>query len=79
MWVLRLPDCCAHDPAQSHRLPLPRPAAYGQGEGNDETQNAFGHSSSGELRYDHLSGVGDPILFLHGNPTSSYLWRNVIP
>ncbi len=22
---------------------------------------------------------GDPILFLHGNPTSSYLWRNVIP
>ena len=25
------------------------------------------------------SGVGDPIVFLHGNPTSSYLWRNVIP
>ncbi len=25
------------------------------------------------------SGDGDPILFLHGNPTSSYLWRNVIP
>ncbi|NQW36187.1 MAG: haloalkane dehalogenase [Flavobacteriales bacterium] len=24
-------------------------------------------------------GKGDPILFLHGNPTSSYLWRNVIP
>lgn len=24
-------------------------------------------------------GQGDPILFLHGNPTSSYLWRNVIP
>ena len=24
-------------------------------------------------------GVGDPILFLHGNPTSSYLWRNIIP
>ncbi len=24
-------------------------------------------------------GVGDPILFLHGNPTSSYLWRNVMP
>jgi haloalkane dehalogenase len=24
-------------------------------------------------------GIGDPILFLHGNPTSSYLWRNVIP
>jgi haloalkane dehalogenase len=24
-------------------------------------------------------GVGEPIVFLHGNPTSSYLWRNVIP
>lgn len=24
-------------------------------------------------------GKGDPIVFLHGNPTSSYLWRNVMP
>lgn len=24
-------------------------------------------------------GQGAPIVFLHGNPTSSYLWRNVIP
>src|SRR5258705_12192099 len=24
-------------------------------------------------------GQGEPILFLHGNPTSSYLWRNIIP
>lgn len=24
-------------------------------------------------------GAGDPIVFLHGNPTSSYLWRNVMP
>ena len=24
-------------------------------------------------------GEGDPIVFLHGNPTPSYLWRNVIP
>jgi haloalkane dehalogenase len=24
-------------------------------------------------------GEGDPIVFLHGNPTSSYMWRNVIP
>jgi haloalkane dehalogenase len=23
-------------------------------------------------------GAGDPVLFLHGNPTSSYLWRNII-
>jgi haloalkane dehalogenase len=25
------------------------------------------------------TGVGDPIVFLHGNPTSSFLWRNLIP
>src|SRR3989442_11959526 len=25
------------------------------------------------------TGAGDPMVFLHGNPTSSYLWRNVIP
>lgn len=24
-------------------------------------------------------GRGDPIVFLHGNPTSYHLWRNVIP
>ena len=25
------------------------------------------------------AGSGDPIVLLHGNPTSSYLWRNIIP
>ncbi|MGI9050427.1 MAG: haloalkane dehalogenase [Rubrobacteraceae bacterium] len=25
------------------------------------------------------AGSGDPVVFLHGNPTSSYLWRNIIP
>ncbi|HEX2340931.1 MAG TPA: haloalkane dehalogenase [Vicinamibacterales bacterium] len=25
------------------------------------------------------TGFGDPIVFLHGNPTSSFLWRNIIP
>ena len=24
-------------------------------------------------------GSGNPIVFLHGNPTSSYLWRNIMP
>ena len=24
-------------------------------------------------------GQGDPIIFQHGNPTSSYLWRNIMP
>jgi haloalkane dehalogenase len=25
------------------------------------------------------TGAGTPIVFLHGNPTSSYVWRNVLP
>ena len=25
------------------------------------------------------AGEGDPVVFLHGNPTSSYLWRNILP
>ncbi|MEE9254571.1 MAG: haloalkane dehalogenase [Pseudomonadales bacterium] len=24
-------------------------------------------------------GSGEPVVFLHGNPTSSYLWRNIMP
>lgn len=31
-----------------------------------------------EISYVDVS-EGDPIVFLHGNPTSSYLWRNIIP
>jgi haloalkane dehalogenase len=31
-----------------------------------------------EMAYTEV-GSGDPIVLLHGNPTSSYLWRNVIP
>jgi haloalkane dehalogenase len=27
----------------------------------------------------HERGEGETVVFLHGNPTSSYLWRNVIP
>ncbi len=31
-----------------------------------------------ELAYVDV-GNGDPVVFLHGNPTSSYLWRNILP
>ena len=24
-------------------------------------------------------GIGDAVVFIHGNPTSSYLWRNIAP
>lgn len=27
----------------------------------------------------HEVGTGDPVVFLHGNPTSSYLWRDIVP
>ena len=27
----------------------------------------------------HERGQGAPVLLLHGNPTSSYLWRDVLP
>lgn len=42
----------------------------------------------GKLKYHEINsrrmayideGTGDPILFQHGQPTSSYAWRNVIP
>lgn len=31
-----------------------------------------------EMAY-RVAGKGDPIVLLHGNPTSSHLWRHVIP
>ncbi|NNC81230.1 MAG: haloalkane dehalogenase [Acidimicrobiales bacterium] len=31
-----------------------------------------------EMAYREI-GEGPPIVFLHGNPTSSYLWRNIMP
>jgi len=34
----------------------------------------------GEFRIHYIEkGTGEPIVFFHGNPTSSYLWRNVLP
>jgi haloalkane dehalogenase len=37
-------------------------------------------ATDGGLRMAYVeAGRGAPIVFLHGNPTSSYLWRNVIP
>src|SRR5438874_9127585 len=39
-----------------------------------QRQRVFGR----EMAYVEV-GQGDPIVLLHGNPTSSYLWRNVLP
>jgi haloalkane dehalogenase len=46
------------------------------------TEKPLAKNSIGILRHRmayHERGQGRPILFLHGNPTSSYLWRNVVP
>ena len=37
------------------------------------------HSVKGSKIHYVEEGQGDPILFLHGNPTSNYLWRNILP
>jgi haloalkane dehalogenase len=37
------------------------------------------HTVLGKQMAVHDVGTGDPVVFLHGNPTSSYLWRNVVP
>jgi haloalkane dehalogenase len=48
----------------------------------------FGAKPYGQLQYREVNGSrmayidegkGDAIVFAHGNPTSSYLWRNVMP
>lgn len=36
-------------------------------------------SVNGKQMAYHERGEGNAIVFLHGNPTSSYLWRNIIP
>ena len=41
------------------------------------SRKRFDHSGTWMSYAD--TGTGDPVVFLHGNPTSSYLWRNVIP
>jgi len=41
-------------------------------------QSKFVEVNGSQIHYIE-EGSGPPILFLHGNPTSSYLWRNIIP
>jgi haloalkane dehalogenase len=45
-----------------------------------ENNHARRRVSVGDSEMSYVTvGRGDPIVFLHGNPTSSYLWRNIIP
>lgn len=43
-----------------------------------QSQKKFANVHGQKMAY-HEAGSGRPIVFLHGNPTSSYLWRNIIP
>ena len=41
-------------------------------------EKKFASVNGNQIAYPE-EGVGDPIVLLHGNPTSSFLWRNVVP
>lgn len=43
-----------------------------------EHPKQFAEINGKRMAYVEL-GSGDPVIFLHGNPTSSYLWRNIMP
>jgi haloalkane dehalogenase len=44
------------------------------------TEKKFADVNGRRMAYVETGNLdGDPIVFLHGNPTSSYLWRNIIP
>ncbi len=62
------------DPADAGQLKLPAPVIS---EALRIPQKAVDVLGS-RMTYLEL-GEGEPILFVHGNPTSSYLWRNVMP
>ncbi len=46
--------------------------------GTDELPKSHVTILGKDMAYTEM-GSGDPIVFLHGNPTSSYLWRNILP
>ena len=45
---------------------------------NKELSKQFMTIKGKKIAYVEM-GSGDPIIFQHGNPTSSYLWRNIMP
>ncbi|MBT8146831.1 MAG: haloalkane dehalogenase [Gammaproteobacteria bacterium] len=45
---------------------------------SQELSSKYIEANGKQMAYVEL-GSGDPIIFQHGNPTSSYLWRNIMP
>src|SRR4029079_7573893 len=57
-------------PNRIEEEPMPGAKPYGQ----------LQHKQVNGQRVAYIdAGQGDAIVFQHGNPTSSYLWRNVMP
>ena len=54
------------------------PSAVGRGIGTQPLPKSYRIVDGKRMAF-HECGEGEAIVFLHGNPTSSYLWRNVIP
>src|SRR3954466_8149312 len=76
------PDAASGSSAFSRTADVPSP---GQDRGvaddvspEDPFERSRALVNGSEMAYVDV-GEGDAIVFLHGNPTSSYLWRNVIP
>lgn len=69
-------------------LAVPLSPALSQGEQPDPEADAISGNFPYESKFVEVNGArmhyvdageGQVFLFLHGNPTSSYLWRNVMP
>jgi len=60
--------------ASDESYKLPRPTIAPEFNFNSQFVDVLGSN----IHYVE-QGSGDPVLFIHGNPTSSYLWRNIIP
>ncbi len=56
------------------------PSASNPAFSTTELEKSFAAVHGKRMAYAEIGDLsGDPIVFLHGNPTSSYLWRNVMP
>ena len=54
------------------------PATYDEWTAEQETTSVSVDGHDVEVAY-YDDGTGDPVVFLHGIPTNSYLWREIVP
>lgn len=73
VYILRI-----HDPAGKFRERLTQPEPTGNISPDFPFSPNYVEVQGAKMHYVDV-GKGDPILLLHGNPTWSYVWRNIIP